>query len=95
VKLRCRPEKGEQRFNAEPTVAAGGGLLVRDNELTPAWLAAEVTALLTDSDRLATMGEAAAALGRRDADDQLVRMVRRAIETRGAPAADGKDVGGR
>ena len=28
---------GEQRFNAEPVVNAGGGLLVADKDLTPQW----------------------------------------------------------
>ncbi|WP_053203075.1 UDP-N-acetylglucosamine--N-acetylmuramyl-(pentapeptide) pyrophosphoryl-undecaprenol N-acetylglucosamine transferase [Jiangella muralis] len=69
---------GEQRFNALPTVAAGGGVLIADGELTSSWLTAEVTALLGDRARLDAMGAAAATLGRRDADDRLVEMVRRA-----------------
>src|SRR6202012_4349397 len=39
---------GDQRLNAEPIVAAGGGLLVDDAELTPAWLLANLTPRLTD-----------------------------------------------
>lgn len=69
---------GEQRFNALPTVSAGGGVLVADGELTPSRLADEVTPLLGDGARLDVMGAAAATLGRRDADDRLVDMVRRA-----------------
>ncbi|WP_026875632.1 undecaprenyldiphospho-muramoylpentapeptide beta-N-acetylglucosaminyltransferase [Jiangella gansuensis] len=69
---------GEQRFNAVPTTEAGGGLLVADGELTPSRLADEVVALLGDRPRLDAMGTAAASLGRRDADDRLVEMVRRA-----------------
>lgn len=69
---------GEQRFNAVPTVSAGGGVLVADGELTPSRLAGEVTPLLGDRARLDAMGAAAATLGRRDADDRLVEMVRRA-----------------
>ncbi|WP_232827309.1 UDP-N-acetylglucosamine--N-acetylmuramyl-(pentapeptide) pyrophosphoryl-undecaprenol N-acetylglucosamine transferase [Jiangella endophytica] len=69
---------GEQRFNAVPTVSAGGGVLVADGELTSSRLAGEVTPLLGDRARLDAMGAAAATLGRRDADDRLVDLVRRA-----------------
>ncbi|TDD97738.1 undecaprenyldiphospho-muramoylpentapeptide beta-N-acetylglucosaminyltransferase [Jiangella asiatica] len=69
---------GEQRFNAMPTVEAGGGMLVPDGELTPSWLAREVVGLLGDQARLDAMGTAAASLGRRDADDRLVELVRSA-----------------
>ncbi|RIQ35590.1 undecaprenyldiphospho-muramoylpentapeptide beta-N-acetylglucosaminyltransferase [Jiangella rhizosphaerae] len=69
---------GEQRFNAVPTVSAGGGVLVADGDLTPSRLAAEVVPLLGDRARLDAMGAAAVTLGRRDADDRLVEMVRRA-----------------
>lgn len=72
---------GEQRINAEPTVTAGGGLLVDDAALSSAWVAENVPALLVDADRLASMGGAAATLGRRDADDRLVAMIRRAAES--------------
>ncbi len=54
---------GEQRLNAEPVVAAGGGLLVADAELTPAWLRAHVPPLLADAARLRAMGHAAATAG--------------------------------
>lgn len=70
---------GEQRLNALPTVRAGGGVLVADEDFTPTWVAATVPALLADEERLARMSRAAAALGRRDADEQVVGMVRRAV----------------
>jgi UDP-N-acetylglucosamine--N-acetylmuramyl-(pentapeptide) pyrophosphoryl-undecaprenol N-acetylglucosamine transferase len=70
---------GEQRFNAQPTVRAGGGLLVDDADFTPAWVAATVPALLADPDRLARMSRAAESQGRRDADEQVVAMVGEAV----------------
>jgi UDP-N-acetylglucosamine--N-acetylmuramyl-(pentapeptide) pyrophosphoryl-undecaprenol N-acetylglucosamine transferase len=58
---------GEQRLNALPVVDAGGGLLVDDAELTPAFVADVVGNLLTDPVRLAAMTAAAAGVGHRDA----------------------------
>ncbi|MCV7225086.1 undecaprenyldiphospho-muramoylpentapeptide beta-N-acetylglucosaminyltransferase [Mycolicibacterium komossense] len=58
---------GEQRLNALPVVNAGGGLLVADVDLTPAYVADVVGALLADPDRLAAMTVAAGHVGHRDA----------------------------
>jgi len=58
---------GEQRLNALPVVNAGGGLLVADADLTPAFVARQVTALMTDGDRLRSMRDAAARVGHGDA----------------------------
>ncbi len=73
---------GEQELIARPVVEAGGGLLVDDPACTPAWVRSTLTPLLVDSDRLATMGAAAARFGRRDADELLADLVL-------AAAADG------
>lgn len=67
---------GEQRLNAEPIVAAGGGLLIADADLDAAWVADHVPALLTDPERLGRDGRGAAArLIPRDADERLARLV--------------------
>jgi UDP-N-acetylglucosamine--N-acetylmuramyl-(pentapeptide) pyrophosphoryl-undecaprenol N-acetylglucosamine transferase len=66
---------GEQRFNAKPVVDAGGGLMVADAELRPAWIRDTVIPLMTDTGRLAEMAKQAAALGRRDADERMADMV--------------------
>ncbi len=66
---------GEQQLNAEPIVAAGGGLLVADEDCTPRWVLSTLLPLLLDPDRLDAMGRAAAALGHRDADERLADMV--------------------
>jgi UDP-N-acetylglucosamine--N-acetylmuramyl-(pentapeptide) pyrophosphoryl-undecaprenol N-acetylglucosamine transferase len=67
---------GEQRLNAAPIAAAGGGVIVEDAQLTPDWIAANVLAVLRDPAHVAAMSEAAAALGRRDADLALAHEVR-------------------
>ena len=66
---------GEQRFNAEPVVQAGGGLLVADRDLTPAWVAEHVPALLADPERLASFGRKAWEYGIRDAARIMARHV--------------------
>lgn len=66
---------GEQRRNALPVVEAGGGLLVEDAELTPAWIAEHLVPLLTDADALAGYARHAAAAGAPDADERLAEMV--------------------
>jgi len=70
---------GEQRRNAEHVVAAGGGVLVADADLDTARLVAEVQGLLADPARLAAMGAAAAAVGRRDGDERLADLVEAAV----------------
>ncbi|MCW2506605.1 MAG: murG [Actinomycetia bacterium] len=70
---------GEQRRNAIPVAEAGGGMIVDDSELSPAWLERNVIPLLTDPDRLEAMSAAAARYGRRDGDEALLALVRRAV----------------
>jgi len=66
---------GEQRLNAEPIVAAGGGLLVTDADCTPDWVAGELATLLTDPVRLAGMAAAAGKQGSRAAAGVLAERV--------------------
>ena len=68
---------GEQRVNAQPVVAAGGGLLIDDADITAEWLTDTVASVLHDGDRLRGMGAAASGHGVRDADEQLARIVMR------------------
>jgi UDP-N-acetylglucosamine--N-acetylmuramyl-(pentapeptide) pyrophosphoryl-undecaprenol N-acetylglucosamine transferase len=70
---------GEQRLNAEPIVKGGGGLLIEDGELTADWIRAHVLPILGEPEQVATMSEAAARMGRRDADVALARMVARVV----------------
>ncbi|GAB3689098.1 undecaprenyldiphospho-muramoylpentapeptide beta-N-acetylglucosaminyltransferase [Actinocorallia lasiicapitis] len=66
---------GEQALNAKPIVDAGGGLLVDDGALTPEWISQNLLPILRDADTVARMSEAAASMGRRDADIALASMV--------------------
>ncbi|HET8599682.1 MAG TPA: UDP-N-acetylglucosamine--N-acetylmuramyl-(pentapeptide) pyrophosphoryl-undecaprenol N-acetylglucosamine transferase [Segeticoccus sp.] len=66
---------GEQALNARPVIDAGGGLLVADADLTPAWVGSHVPALLRDAARLAAMSRAATAVVPLDADEKLAAMV--------------------
>jgi UDP-N-acetylglucosamine--N-acetylmuramyl-(pentapeptide) pyrophosphoryl-undecaprenol N-acetylglucosamine transferase len=73
---------GEQRLNAQPVVRAGGGLIIEDAELATERLLDVVLPLMGDPQRLAEMSAAASSFGRRDADELLADMVRRAAATR-------------
>ncbi len=66
---------GEQRLNAMPIVQQGGGMIVDDAELTPEWIKSTLLPVLTNIDRVVAMSEAAARLGRKDADRALARAV--------------------
>jgi len=86
---------GEQRLNALPIVQRGGGLLVEDAELTADWIKSSLLPVLTNIDQVAVMSEAAAALGRRDADRWLARAVIEIVATEqaGKPRADNPAAG--
>jgi undecaprenyldiphospho-muramoylpentapeptide beta-N-acetylglucosaminyltransferase len=64
-----------QTANARVLANAGAAVLVADGQLDGARLGAEVDALLADPERLAGMGKAAAALGRRDAAERVAALV--------------------
>jgi UDP-N-acetylglucosamine--N-acetylmuramyl-(pentapeptide) pyrophosphoryl-undecaprenol N-acetylglucosamine transferase len=75
---------GEQRLNALPIVQRGGGLLVDDAELTAEWIKASLLPVLTNIDQVAGMSEAAAAMGRKDADRWLAKAVIDAVAAEAA-----------
>ena len=66
---------GEQRLNAAPIEQAGGGLIVADADLTPAWIRDTLLPVLLDAELVAAMSEAAADMGRGDADRRLAAEV--------------------
>lgn len=66
--------RDHQRANAAPLVDAGAGVLVLDSELDGARLDAELSALLGEPGRLATMGQAARTLARPRAADAVAAL---------------------
>ena len=80
---------GEQRLNALPIVQRGGGLLVEDAELTADWIKTSLLPVLTNIDQVAGMSEAAAAMGRKDADRWLAKAVIDVIVASRSGTADG------
>ena len=77
---------GEQSLNARPVVAAGGGVLVDDADLTGERVVAELAPLLRDPLRLAQAGAAARSSGHADAADTLARMVLELVGATPEPA---------
>ena len=74
---------GEQRLNALPIVQRGGGMLVADDELTPEWIRDTLLPVLVNIDQVADMSEAAASLGRGDADRWLAEAVIEIVNGKG------------
>jgi UDP-N-acetylglucosamine--N-acetylmuramyl-(pentapeptide) pyrophosphoryl-undecaprenol N-acetylglucosamine transferase len=75
---------GEQRLNAIDVIAAGGGLLVDDSDLTPRWVDNILVPLMTDGLKVAEMADASAAMGEPAADERLADMVAVAAGSRAA-----------
>ena len=69
---------GEQRFNAQPVVQSGGGMMVNDRDFTKEWVVDHVPGLLADHEALKGFAESAWAYGIRDA---AATMARRVLET--------------
>jgi UDP-N-acetylglucosamine--N-acetylmuramyl-(pentapeptide) pyrophosphoryl-undecaprenol N-acetylglucosamine transferase len=65
----------DQFANAGVLEAAGGAIRLRQDDFTPAHLAAEVTRLATNPSALATMAQAARSQGAPDAADRLADLV--------------------
>jgi UDP-N-acetylglucosamine--N-acetylmuramyl-(pentapeptide) pyrophosphoryl-undecaprenol N-acetylglucosamine transferase len=69
---------GEQRLNAEPVVAAGGGLIVDDADLTASWIEQQVLPVLLEPERLAAMSAAARRSAVPDAAAAVLRLIEQA-----------------
>lgn len=67
--------RDHQTRNADALVAAGAAVLIPDSECDGARLAAELSTLLDDPDRLRRMGAAARELGHPDAAERVAELV--------------------
>ncbi|TFD21690.1 glycosyltransferase [Cryobacterium sp. TMS1-13-1] len=72
---------GEQRFNAAPVLAVGGGVLIDDADFVPAWVRSELVTLLGDRPQLAKMGRGAASVGVLDGTARMLDLVHGALTT--------------
>ena len=66
---------GEQRFNSEPVVKAGGAVMVNDSDFSAQWLNLEGIALLEDSKRLQNMRKESWNYGIRNAADVMAKRI--------------------
>ncbi|TCP42083.1 UDP-N-acetylglucosamine-N-acetylmuramylpentapeptide N-acetylglucosamine transferase [Tamaricihabitans halophyticus] len=69
----------EQRLNVEPAVAAGGALLVDDENFNPHWITTALLPVLTDPERISEMSARASTAGAPDADIILAHHVLAAV----------------
>lgn len=79
---------GEQRLNAQDSVAAGGALLVADADFDAEWVRGPFAQLLTDPAQIAAMASRIATTGRRDGADRLVDLVLAAAGRQAAPGGE-------
>lgn len=70
---------GEQRFNAAPVLAAGGGVLVDDVDFVPAFVQGELVTLLGDRPRREAMARGAASVGVLDGTTRMLALVHEAL----------------
>jgi undecaprenyldiphospho-muramoylpentapeptide beta-N-acetylglucosaminyltransferase len=73
---------GEQRLNAEPVVAAGGGILVDDREFTANLAADIIPALIADKSKLNAMAGKAAKSGVTDGAARIVDLIEAAVASK-------------
>lgn len=74
---------GEQRFNAQDVVNAGGAVLVEDAQLNPDWIRENLLVLMNDAGRLEQMSQRARAVGSLDGTEKLLALIRKAQHSRG------------
>ena len=66
---------GEQAYNAQDAVHAGGAIVVTDDAFTPEYVQSELPVLLRDRARVADMAARMASVGVRDGADRMVELV--------------------
>lgn len=73
---------GEQKFNVEALVKAGGGLMIQDAEFTPEYVARELIPVISSSKTLGEMSLAAKEQGIPDATERLLALVSGVLSSR-------------
>jgi len=66
---------GEQAYNAQDAVHAGGAIVVTDDAFTPEYVQSELPALLRNRARIADMAARMVSVGVRDGADRMVELV--------------------
>jgi UDP-N-acetylglucosamine--N-acetylmuramyl-(pentapeptide) pyrophosphoryl-undecaprenol N-acetylglucosamine transferase len=66
---------GEQAYNAQDAVHAGGAIVVTDRAFTPEYVQTELPVLLRDRARIADMAARMASVGARDGAERMVELV--------------------
>lgn len=74
---------GEQKYNAQDLVAAGGAKVVADARLSPEWLSQNIWPILRDPSEISAMGGRASNAGSLDGTEKLLALVRNAQATHG------------
>ena len=72
---------GEQKLNCRDVVAAGGGIMVENDDFTAEWIDANLMVLLTDPARLTAMRQAATSRSSANAAEALVELIEDAAAT--------------
>ncbi len=73
---------GEQRVNAQPVVAAGGALMVLNEDFTTDYLVQELLPLIKSPQKLKDMAKASKSCGRADASSRLADVVAHVIKAK-------------
>jgi UDP-N-acetylglucosamine--N-acetylmuramyl-(pentapeptide) pyrophosphoryl-undecaprenol N-acetylglucosamine transferase len=72
---------GEQRFNAEPLVSAGGAVLVKDAEFSPEFVRDQVVPLLSNTKQLKRMSKLCKEVSIHDGTERLFALTRSVLPT--------------
>jgi UDP-N-acetylglucosamine--N-acetylmuramyl-(pentapeptide) pyrophosphoryl-undecaprenol N-acetylglucosamine transferase len=65
----------EQYYNSRPLAAAGGAVIIQEDELTPGRLLSDLKPLLQNPPRLEEMAQAGRSLARPNATDDIIRLI--------------------
>jgi UDP-N-acetylglucosamine--N-acetylmuramyl-(pentapeptide) pyrophosphoryl-undecaprenol N-acetylglucosamine transferase len=73
---------GEQKFNLQDVLAAGGAVTISDAEFTPDYVRSTLIPMLSDSKRLAEMSESAKQAGVLDGTERFVALIDEVLSRR-------------